>query len=84
MAKHTQTICRLLKANCLSVFDHFVGLSLKGLKCSASKILCKHISARCFFKLSFKNFKNPCKLLVIEMLFAAIKNDFLRPESLQK
>ena len=31
MVKHTQTICRLLPTNCLSVFDHFVGLALKGL-----------------------------------------------------
>ena len=28
MAKHTQTICR----HCLSVFGHFVGLGLKGLR----------------------------------------------------
>ena len=28
MVKHTQTICRLLPRNCLSVFDHFVGTSL--------------------------------------------------------
>ena len=32
MAKHTQTIRRLLPTNCLSVFAHFVGLALKGLK----------------------------------------------------
>ena len=32
MVKHTQTICRLLPANCLGVFDHFLGLALKGLK----------------------------------------------------
>ena len=31
MVKHTQTIRRLLPTNCLSVFDHFVGLALKGL-----------------------------------------------------
>ena len=31
MVKHTQTIRRLLLTNCLSVFDHFVGLALKGL-----------------------------------------------------
>ena len=31
MFKHTQTICRLLLTNCLSVFDHFMGLTLKGL-----------------------------------------------------
>ena len=31
MVKHTQTICQLLLMNFLSVFDHFVMLSLKGL-----------------------------------------------------
>ena len=31
MVKHTQTIRRLVLTNCLSVFDHFVGLTLKGL-----------------------------------------------------
>ena len=31
MVKHTQTICWLLLTNCLSVFDDFVGLALKGL-----------------------------------------------------
>ena len=31
MVKHTQTICWTLPTNCLSVFDHFVGLVLKGL-----------------------------------------------------
>ena len=32
MVKHTQTIRRLLPTNYLSVFDHIVGLALKGLK----------------------------------------------------
>ena len=36
MVKHTQTI-RLLPTICLSVFDHLVGLALKGLKWSISK-----------------------------------------------
>ena len=31
IVKHTQTIHRLSPTNCLSVFDHFVGLALKGL-----------------------------------------------------
>ena len=31
MVKRTQTFRRLLPTNCLSVFDHFVGLALKGL-----------------------------------------------------
>ena len=31
MVKHTQTIRRQKPTNCLSVFDHFLGLTLKGL-----------------------------------------------------
>ena len=31
MVKHTQTIRQQLPTNCLSVFDHFVILVLKGL-----------------------------------------------------
>ena len=31
MVKHTQTICWQLLTNCLSMFDHFVELALKGL-----------------------------------------------------
>ena len=31
MVKHTQIIRRLFPTNCLSVFNHFVGLALKGL-----------------------------------------------------
>ena len=31
MVKHTQTIRWLLPTNCLILFDHFVGLALKGL-----------------------------------------------------
>ena len=32
MVKYTQTIRQQQPMNCLSVFDHFVGLTLKGLK----------------------------------------------------
>ena len=35
MVKRTQTICRLLLTNFLSVFDHFVGLALKSLSAFA-------------------------------------------------
>ena len=31
MIKHTETILRQQPSNCLSVFDHFVGLALEGL-----------------------------------------------------
>ena len=37
MIKQTQTIRRLLPTNCLSVFDHFVKLELKGLMFSKEK-----------------------------------------------
>ena len=32
MVEHSQTIRRQNPTNCLSVFDHFVGLALKGLR----------------------------------------------------
>ena len=32
MVEHTEIICWLLPANCFSVFDHFGGLALKGLR----------------------------------------------------
>ena len=32
MVRHTQTIRQFLPMNCLGVFDHFVGLALKGLR----------------------------------------------------
>ena len=34
MVKHIQTIRLVLLTNCLSVFDYFVGLALKGLTLS--------------------------------------------------
>ena len=34
MAKHTETIRPQLPTNCLSMFDHFVGLAVKRLKCT--------------------------------------------------
>ena len=32
MVRHTQTIRRQQPTNCLSMFDHFVGFAVKGLK----------------------------------------------------
>ena len=32
MVKHSERICRQKPTNCLSVFDHFVGLAHKGLR----------------------------------------------------
>ena len=39
MVKHTQTIRWQEVTNCLSVFDHFAGLVLNGLKFGTLKIL---------------------------------------------
>ena len=36
MVKQTQTVHRLLPTNCLSAFDHFMGLGFKGIKCNDS------------------------------------------------
>ena len=60
--KHTQTIRWQKPTNCLSVFDHFVGLALKGLK------LC-YMCKRKFFSFSTilqKNviLSNKCQLSV--------------------
>ena len=41
MVKHTQTIRREFPTNCLSVFDHFVILALKGLRFDFTLIIYK-------------------------------------------
>ena len=43
MVKHAQIIRRMLPTNCLSVFDHYVGLLLKGLKYVLSPSFVKKI-----------------------------------------
>ena len=43
MVKHTETIRPQKPTNCLSVFDHFVGLALKGLR---SRKLIKNASTK--------------------------------------
>ena len=51
MVKHTQAICRQKPTNCLSVFDHFMGLALKGLKwwfCINCYCLNKQSIKKCF------------------------------------
>ena len=46
MVKHTQTIRRQQPTNCLSMFDHFVGLVVKGLK----MLIAQERSSRKFLK----------------------------------
>ena len=48
MVKHTQTIRRLLPTNCLSVFDNFVGLALKGLSCNETNLFSRFITEQHF------------------------------------
>ena len=43
MVKHTQTFRRQQSTNCLSVFDHFMGLGLKGLRFTWQYL--KHIAS---------------------------------------
>ena len=54
MVKHTQTIYQLLPTNHLSVFDHFVGLALKGLRFSNS-----------VFQQYLNNYLNSLKVLIL-------------------
>ena len=54
MVKHTQTIHRLLPKNCLSVFDHFVGLVLKGLIINGNEVTIRKQIRSCDFTLSLQ------------------------------
>ena len=58
MVIHTQTIRRLLLTNCLSVFDHFVGLLLKGLMFRHSwSMLCISCSKKDLIKLNLHDMR---------------------------
>ena len=59
MVKHTQTIRRQQFINCLTVFDHFVGLVLKGLKmpCYPINTRCPQIVHMYFNKYAGKSFR---------------------------
>ena len=58
MFKHTQTICRQQLTNYSSMFDHFAGLALRGLKNSQEiliKMLKIHVKLKTWVSL-FKEF----------------------------
>ena len=65
MVKHTQTIRWLLPTNCLSMFDHLVGLALKEVR----KII--HVI---FFSqdLSFSQFIHRFKIGIFEYSFLSL------------
>ena len=58
MVKHTQTIRRQQPTNCLSVFNHYVGLVLKGLiaKIHCSQQQKNNFCERCSIKTLFRKF----------------------------
>ena len=69
MVKHTQTISRQKPTNCFSVFDHFVKLTLKGLKTEH----CFNV----FFDVKKQSFeKNTRESTVIFTLLKESKIDF--------
>ena len=89
MVKHTQIIRRLLPTGCLSVFDHFVGLALKGLShlqsfCSGNfwrrVDLQNFFKCRCFWKFLFIKswlvaFKHCCfRNIIVSRKFVLGKN----------
>ena len=47
MVKQTQTIRRQKSTNCLSVFDHFVELALKGLRRKLTSSKTKRVDENC-------------------------------------
>ena len=53
MVKHTETIRRLSSTNCFSMFDHFVGLVLKGLIKGISKLVAQKSTFLLNFSLKF-------------------------------
>ena len=62
MIKHTQTIRRKKLMDCLSVFDHFVGLSLKGLNSMTAKLQ-HRVSGFQLSKIPFLSFRAFMKAL---------------------
>ena len=64
MVKHTETIPRPLPTNCLSVFDHFVGLVIKSLNaCLVSPHI--FIAGKESIKMSPQIYKNMYSLPVL-------------------
>ena len=82
MGKDTQTIHRLLAANCLSLFDNFVSLALKGL---IKELDVKNIFINLFFTKSLKRTgkkRNKCDWLTFRQ--SLFKKNFMRiPECFQ-
>ena len=63
MVKQTQTIRRLLPTNCLSVFNHFVGLSLKGFKYASDTA---QLASIYFFKCNNRDSRKICSNVSIK------------------
>ena len=74
MGKQTQTICQLLPTNCLSVFDHSVGLALKKLTPVLANIY--------LFKVNNRNTRRRSGVFIVnfeyisQLIFSVIIVDF--------
>ena len=92
MVKHTQAICRQKPTNCLSVFDHFVGLALKGLRrCKVSVIATVVMKHQPFPSQPRMKRKNKLKPFIFTLICGASKvfmkalTAFIKPsEALQR
>ena len=71
MVKRAQTIRRQKPANCLSVFDHFVGLVLKGFSLSLKVIFAKTEKLKITFSTS---------CLVLQNVDKGINNGMLQKD----
>ena len=67
MVKHTQTIRRPLPTNCLSVFDHSVGLALKELSYSIKNFSLTSISSQ-FFYSELRNYLDNFIFLIVTLI----------------
>ena len=75
MVKNAQTICWLLPMNCLSVFEYFLGLALKGLNFNKSQPIytCKHSPHKKeYMSIDFSFWRPECQVLVAPEMFKAL------------
>ena len=90
MVKHTQTICLQQPTNCLSGFDHFVRLALKGLNLLGSKKIVLKLEVSQYFPIQrseslLKNFRIPVLISTpASYMFNRVLNTFPRLSNMEK
>ena len=82
MVEHTQTIRGMLRPNCLSVLNHFVTLTLKGL----SRFRLKPIESEYKFRQNFQDTVNRLRLCIarIETIYHYLLHCLLFTEQITK